>query len=191
MSDVHRFTLGGIADTTLGIVLAPDHQDPMLPATRDRSVYVPGRNGRIEFEADLAERLIVLRCALVDASTTAALQAAIRAVSAVLLDDDGKPTDCALVFVKESTKTYTVRYAGRLPVQRLIGNTVGVFDLPLLAADPYAYGAEDTDSYSITAAYQTEAISNAGAFKTPVEITITNNGSDVTGFTLICRQLKS
>jgi len=191
MSDVHRFTLGGTADTTLGAVLSPDYQHPGLPQTRDRFVRVPGRPGRLEFSGDLSERRIDLPLILIDASTRAGLQAAIKTFTQILLDTEGKPQDVSLVFDSESDYTYTVRYCGSLPIRRLIGDTKGAFTLPLIASDPYAYGAEDTDSYSITAAYQTEAIENAGDYKTPVEITITNSGSDVTGFTLICRQLKS
>ena len=105
---------------------------------------------------------------------------------------DGKPEDLALVFDKEPTYTYTVRYKGSLPILRLVGATVGEFNLPLVAADPYAYGAEDTDTANITASYQTMAVENAGDYRTPPTITITmkaGSGS-VTGFTLITRKLK-
>jgi len=192
MSSVHRFTLGGTADTSLGAVLRAGYQLPALPASRDRAAEVPGRHGVYLFDSDLGPRMITLDLTILDATTMAGLQTLVRAFSAVLLDQDGKPEDVSLVFDMESTKTYTVRYAGNLPLARLIGGSLGEFSLPLLAADPFAYEAEDTDTYNVVAAYQTMAVENAGDYRTPPTFTITINGGspDVTGFTLIDRQLK-
>jgi len=73
----------------------------------------------------------------------------------------------------------------------LIGGAKGYFSLPLIAADPFSYGAEDTDSFTITADLQTEDVENAGDYNTPPVITVTNNGvGDVVGFTLTTRALK-
>jgi len=191
MSDIARVTIGGVADTTLGIVLLSGYDAPILPEPRQRFVEVPGRAGRWEFDGDIGPRLLNLQFAIVDATTRAGLAALIRDLSDLLVDDSGHPTDTTLVFDTESTKTYTARYAGRVPIDRIIGATVGEFTLPMLCSDPYAYGAEDTDTYTITTAYQEEDIVNAGDFKTPVEITITCNGSNVTGFTLLNRKLKT
>ena len=192
MSSVHRFTLGGTADTALGVVLRPGYQLPMLPVSRDYAVEVAGRPGVHVFGSDLGPRRIVLDLTILDGTTMAELQALVRTFSEVLLDQDGKPEDVSLVFDMESTKTYTVRYAGSLPLKRLIGGSLGEISLPLLAADPFAYAAEDTDTYNVVAAYQTMAVVNAGDYRTPPTFTITVNvGSpDVTGFTLIVRQLK-
>ena len=102
MSDIHRFTLGGTADTALGVVLLPDFKEPILPRTRDRFIEVPGRHGRWHFESDLRAREIVLKLALIDPATAEALQAAARTFAAILLDQDGHPEDVSLVFTKES-----------------------------------------------------------------------------------------
>lgn len=191
MSQIHRFTLGGIADTALGVELLPTTAEPMLPTTRDRFIEVAGRHGRINFESDLASREIVLDLVAIDASTPEELQALARTFAAVLLDQDGHPEDVSLVFTKESDKTYTVRYSGNLALQRLIGGSLGFFSLPLIAADPYAYGDEDTDADTMTEGYQEMEVQNAGDYRTPPVITITNDGeSNVEGFTLVVRQLK-
>jgi len=192
MSDILRFYLDGTANTALGVELLPDFEEPVLPQTRDRSVEVPGRHGVRLFATDLGPREIVLPLYVQDATTPETLQSVTKAFAAVLLDQDGHPEDVALVFSKEPNYTYTVRYSGNMPLQRLIGGSRGVFSLPLIAADPFAYGAEDTDTANITAAYQTMAVENAGDYRTPPVLTITmkaGSGS-VTGFTLITRQLK-
>jgi len=187
---VHRFTLGGVTDTTLGIQLLAGYDDPAAPSTRDRTLEIPGKHGVWNFGSIMAEKEFNLRCAF-ECASQASLQARIRTLNDLLFDDDGKPEDLSLVFDKEPDYTYTVRYKGSLPIVRLVGATIGEFNLPLVAADPYAYGAEDTDTANITAAYQEMAIENAGDYRTPPTITITNNGAgDVTGFTLVCRQLK-
>ena len=191
MSDIARFTLAGTANTALGVELLPDFKEPVLPGSRDRKVEIPGQSGVRLFSSDLEARQIVLDLVMIDSTTPETLQSLTRTFSALLLDGDGKPIDVALVFTKEPNKTYTVRYSGKMPLQRLIGGAKGYFSLPLIAADPFAYGAEDTDSFSITADLQTEDIENAGDYNTPPVITITNNGvGDVVGFTLTTRALK-
>jgi len=190
MSLVSRFTLDGVTDISLGIELLPEFDAPVLPNTRERYVEIPGRQGRWEFTGDLAARKIVLPCAAI-AATRAALAAVVRTLTTALLDSDGRPKDVDLIFLDEPTLTYTVRYAGTINIKRLVGGTVGYFPITFVASDPYAYGAEDTDTNNITAAYQEVAIVNAGDYKTPPTITITNNGlTDITGLSLICRQLK-
>jgi len=189
MSVVHRFTLGGVADSTLGLQLLRGYEEPALPSTRDRAVAIPGRQGEWDFGADLRERKISLQCALTGATTQAGLAALIRALSAVLLDVDGKPVDCALVFDKEPTKTYTVRYCGSLSIARLCAATLGTLTIPLVAHDPYAYGAEEETEESITVDGQEVTVTNSGAFRSAPVITLHNvGGTSVTGITLTTKK---
>jgi len=191
VATVHRFTLGGVADTTLGLQLLRSHTDDGLPATRDRTLEVPGRQGAVDFGSDLSARIFVLECVLVGATTPETLAAAVRAVSAVLLDSDGRPVDCSLVFVKEPTRTYTVRYLGNLPIERL-GGASGKITLPLTAFDPYAYGSTVTTSATVTADGQEVTVTNSGGYATPPRIRIRNDGAgEITGFTLTFSALKT
>lgn len=192
MSDILRFYLGGIANTALGVELMPEYKEPVLPQTRDQSVKIPGMNGVHLFNTDLGPRIIVLDLYVQDATTPETLQSLTKTFSQVLLDQDGHPEDVALILTKEPNYTYTVRYAGKMPLKRLIGGSKGMFSLPLLAQDPFSYAAEDTDTDNVTAAYQTMAVENDGDYRTPPTLTITmkaGSGS-VTGFTLITRQIK-
>ena len=131
MSDISRFSIGGIANTTLGVELMPEYKEPVLPKTRDQSVVIPGRNGVHLFDTDLGPRVIVLDLVMIDATTPETLQSLTKTFAQVLLDQDGKPEDVALVFTKEPNYTYTVRYAGNMPLQRIIGGSKGFFSLPL------------------------------------------------------------
>lgn len=189
---VHRFTLGGYADTALGVELQAGYDEPILPKTRDSSVKIPGRPGRILFDSYLTARYFKLDLSMIEPATAAGLQVVVRAFAAVLLDKLGKPIDVSLVFVKEPAKTYTVRYSGKLPLARLIGGTHGEFTLPLVAADPYAYGEEVETAATITASPQTMTVNNAGDYATPPVITATLSGAsgNVTGFTLTIKQPK-
>ena len=192
MSEISRFSIAGTANTALGVELMPDFKEPVLPKTRNQSVRIPGRLGVHLFASDLDARLIVLDLVVIDATTPETLQSLTKTFSQLLLDQDGHPVDVALVFTKEPLYTYTVRYAGKMPLKRIIGGSKGFFSLPLLAQDPFSYAAEDTDTDNITAAYQTMAVVNAGDYRTPptMKITMKAGSGSVTGFTLITRQLK-
>jgi len=192
VSDILRFTLGGTANTALGVELMPEFKEPVLPQTRDQSVKIPGRNGVHLFASDLDARLITLDLVVIDSTTPETLQSITKTFSQILLDQDGHPEDVALVFTKEPLYTYTVRLKGKTDLKRIIGGSKGFFSLPLIAQDPFSYAAEDTDTYNVVAAYQTMAVENAGDYRTPptMAITMKAGSASVTGFTLITRQIK-
>lgn len=184
-SVVTRFTLGSKTDVQLGIQLLEGYDEPAAPSTIDYTKKVPGRAGAWDFGADLDKRVFNLRCQFVDATTQAELAAAIRTLTNHLLDDDGEPRDLSLVFAKESSKTYTVRYTGQLPIKRVIASTSGEFTLQLTAYDPYAYGSQVTTTATITTSPGTLTVTNSGSQNTPCVITVTNNGAaTISGFTL-------
>jgi phage-related protein len=167
------------------------YTDDPLPATVDRTLMIPGRQGMVDFGADLGARKFVLVCEAIGGTNPTTLTAILRAVSDVLLDSDGRPVDCSLVFTKEPARTYTVRYSGRLPLQRH-GAGAGLLSIPLTAADPYAYGSTVTTSATVTADGQEIAVTNSGGYATPPRIRIRNDGAgDITGFTLTFSALKT
>lgn len=130
------FTLGGKTAKELGIIMISTSRRPMLPGTVDRTMAIPGRNGAWDFGADLGQRTFALDCALIEQNATA-LQDAIDAVAAHLLDQRGKPRDLPFVLDARPERTYTVRLVGQLDITRIIG--LGRFTLPLVAFDPHSY----------------------------------------------------
>lgn len=141
------FTLGGQTAKQLGMCMLRASQRPVLPGTVDRILAIPGRNGAWDFGADLAPRQFNLECAIVR-TTPAALQTIISSLAAYLVDQYGKPRTLELVFDLQPERTFYVRYAGNLPIERIVG--LGQFVLPLIAFDPNAYADldfMDTEEY--------------------------------------------
>lgn len=173
---VPRFTLGDKTDVQLGIQLLSGYSEPIAPKTIDKTVRIAGRHGEYDFGADLGARLFKLKCEFVDATTRAALQTAVRALAAHLVDSEGNPRDLALSFDKEPAKFYTVRLQGALDIKRIIAH--GTFTLRLYAADPFAYGAEEEVEETVTTSPKEIAVTNDGTVATPPTITVKNNGGN-------------
>ena len=184
MVDNGGFTLGGIAASAYGVTLRYGPGQPMLPATRDRTVEIPGRAGVYWFDSDVGQRTFSLPCDFRDCADAAALDVLIKTFARALVDVNGKPRTLSLVFDDAPTITYTVRYSGEIPFDR---EWMGCseFTLNLTADDPFGYAEEDTTTGSITASGAAVAVSSAGNIATPARISITNNGAaPVTGFTI-------
>lgn len=128
--------LGGKTPEQLGFRILMDTVEPALPETRDRTLQIDGRHGLYDFGADLAERRFEFPCAMLKADVVA-LQRAERELTAHLVDGYGRPKTMELIINSEPEKVYTVRYAGSLTPQRMVG--LGRFTLPLVAYDPFAY----------------------------------------------------
>lgn len=116
---------------------------PIAPSTVDRFLSIPGRNGVVDFGADVGARLFSLDCK-VNTRNPLVLQDAFELIASVLLDGYGKPRTVKLVFDSRPDRYYLVRYSGSLSPKRLFG--LGSFTLPLIAADPYARSLTNSDS---------------------------------------------
>ena len=185
------FTIDGVPASTYGVTLRYGPGQPMLPATRDRTVEIPGRAGVYWFDSDLGQRTFSLPCDFRDCADAAALDARIRAFARVLVDVYGKPKALSLVFDDAPLITYTVRYSGEIAFDR---EWMGYSEvtLRLTADDPYGYAEEDTTSGSITASGGAVEVTSGGNVSTPVQISVTNNGAaPVTGFTIIIQYPKT
>ena len=181
------FTLGEKTAGELKIKLLEDTAIPILSDTRDRTITVPGRAGAYDFGADQGPRFFDLDCGFVDEvlGTDSELQQAVRDLASHLCDNDGTPRDLSLVFNREPGKTWTVRYAGSLPIERTIYHAKGFFTLPLVAYDPYAYGEEKETEATITTSPGELSVEVEGNVSTPAVIVITNQGSNtLNGFAI-------
>ena len=136
------FTLGGKTARELGIVMLRESQRPILPGTVDKTMSIPGRHGAWDFGAELDARVFELECAFVTKNPRE-LQQKIMALAAHLVDSYGRPRELELRFDARPGQFFTVRYAGRLPIERVAG--LGRFTLPLVAYDPFAYSVATND----------------------------------------------
>lgn len=139
-------TLGGKRAAELYLSVLIDSEEPALPETRDRTLEIPGRHGLYDFGADLGPRMFELQCAIIQPNAYA-LQRAVRALAAHLMDGNGRPRTLELIFDEEPDKVYFVRYAGSVSIQKRIG--LGKFSLPLVAYDPFAYSTFDASDLDV------------------------------------------
>jgi len=126
----------------LGLVMLRESQRPILPGTMDKTIHIPGRHGAWDFGAELDARTFELECAFVTKNRVE-LQQRITALAAHLVDSYGRPRKLELRFDVQPDRYWIVRYAGRLPVERVAG--LGRFTLPLVAYDPFAYSVVTND----------------------------------------------
>lgn len=168
------FTLGGKTARELGLVMLRESQRPILPGTMDKTMHIPGRHGAWDFGAELDARTFELECAFVTKNPRE-LQQKIMALAAHLVDSYGRPRELELRFDARPGQFFTVRYAGRLPIERVAG--LGRFTLPLVAHDPFAYGPERVFETTITQSPFTFEIQSNGDIRTPPVIVLTNTGA--------------
>lgn len=176
-------TLGGIRDVDLGFRVLEETKDPLLPSTRDMNVEIAGKHGQYDFGADLTERVFSFSCAFVadgtnyDTPSAAGLQQLVRALARHLTDANGRPRTLELRRAFEPDKFYLVRYAGSASLERLIYNSIGMFELELVAFDPFAYSVQEhLTERTITATPTTLLTQSDGNIRSEAVIVLTNNG---------------
>ncbi|ASA22078.1 phage tail domain-containing protein [Paenibacillus donghaensis] len=176
-------SLGGIRDVDLGFRVLEESKEPLLPGTRDIGVTIPGKHGQYDFGADLTERVFSFSCAFVadgtnyDTPSAAGLQQRVRSLARHLTDSYGRPRTVQLVRYYEPDKFYLVRYAGSASLERLIYNSIGMFELELVAFDPFAYSVkEHITEQVITVSPTTLLIQSAGNIRSEAVIILTNTG---------------
>lgn len=160
--------LDGIRDVDLGFRVLEGSLDPILPDSRDRIVTIPGRQGALDFGAELEPRYFEFECIFVADGTNynnpsaQELQNRIRQLASLLTDKTGIPRMFPLIIEREPNKHYMVRYSGSLGIERIIYSSVGTFTLPLVAYDPFAYGVEETINFT----NNTATVTNTGTVET-------------------------
>jgi len=174
-------SLAGINPESMGLHMSNASERPILPATRDRTLTIPGRNGAWDFGADMEPREFNLDCAFI-AQSPEKLQFNAEKLARLLVDAHGKPRTVRLVFSVHPDRTYTVRYSGSWPIERLAG--MGRFKLPLIAYDPYALGNESYINTTLTASPAVITIQSPGDVETEPVIVLTNQGGVINGFTI-------
>lgn len=176
------FTLGGKTAKQRGMRMLRESQRPILPSTVDRILPIPGSHGAWDFGSDLGPKPFGLECAFVTGNSME-LQQKIFEFASDLLDSMGRPRTLELIFEVAPDRTYHVRYSGSLSIDRLVG--MGRFTLPLVAFDPFAYGAEQVTDVIINDSLETFTVSSDGNVATDPVIVIQNTGSTtIHGFTL-------
>lgn len=168
------FTLGGKTAEELGIIMLRSSVRPVLPATSDRTLAIPGRPGLRDFGADLGARQFVLECGFIERDRFA-LEQRLITLAAHLVDSYGRPREMELTLATRPGQSFTVRYAGTLTPERIYGT--GTLSLPLTAFDPFARGPEQIEEVTITDSPTVVNLLSKGNIRTEPVVILTNTGS--------------
>lgn len=149
---------------SLGFLFQPGHSNPLLSGTRDRDTTMAGRNGALDFGADLEEIPFNLPL-YIPTKNPFDLQTMVRKAKAILLDANGKPRTFKLKFGYEPDKYYNVRYTGNIPIDRIMARE-GKFTLPLICHEGFALSVAKNDEVlwgsEIVVFYSDYSMGNAG-----------------------------
>jgi phage-related protein len=105
-------------------------------------------HGAYDFGADMGPRPLPLECAFMERNAFQ-LQRRVSALSAYLVDSDGRPRTMSLIYANQPDRQFLVRYSGQLPTTRAAG--LGTFTLPFMAFDPHAYSIYESDDINVDA----------------------------------------
>lgn len=151
---MNSITLDGVQDIDLGFRVLEESESNLLAPTRDRLLEIPGMHGLYDFGADFGPLPFAFKCAFIPNGTNytkptpRALEACRSRLARHMTDGNGMPKTVKLQRYWEPDKYYLVRYSGSSPLSRISYNTLGLFTLPLIAYDPFAYQTEDTQQTS-------------------------------------------
>jgi phage-related protein len=157
----------------LGVQVLRDSRFELLPGTRDYFEEVPGRDGEIDFGAELVAAPLELHCLIEIAP--ADWPAKRREIAGYLNPLLGAQ---ALTFADEPGVVYFVRYAGRIPFTKY--PYAREFTIPFRMCDPLIKSATQNELVGSGTAV------NAGTKETPFTLTIqgpvTNPSVTVAGY---------
>jgi len=161
---------------SLGVHVLGDSRYELLPATKDYTEEVPGRDGEIDFGCDYQSRILELRCAY-EVLAGSAQKTLMRTIAGQLDAQSGITT---LTFADESGKTYYVRYSGKVdftPHPTWLEMTI-----PFKMFNPYILSSSQNSKTGSGTA------TNAGNKATPFILTVTgpvtNPSVVVAGYTM-------
>lgn len=159
----------------LGVTVLRDSRLELLPGTRDYFEEIPGRDGEIDFGAELTAAPLELHCVV---EVAPADWPARRYEYAAYLDP--RLGTQALTFADESGKVYYVRYAGKIPLTKY--PYAREFTIPFRMCDPFIKSATQNSLVGSGTAV------NAGTEPAPFTLTIqgpvTNPSVVVAGYTM-------
>src|SRR5690625_1768149 len=135
--------IDGVRLADLGVHLLADSEEPILPNVRTQSVVIPGRHGAYDFGSYFEPRLLTLSCGINNQASLYHVQALVRKFSDLFLDQYGRPKEVTVEYEYDLGKQYTAKLASEVSINRIV--RAGLFQVPLIAYDPYAYSTFTSD----------------------------------------------
>ncbi|WP_135552114.1 phage tail domain-containing protein [Paenibacillus cymbidii] len=172
-------TVNGVSFASLGLAVQK-HDIPVLPPTRDYNAEISGMDGEVDFGSDYGPRTISLECLLMADDATMDYQDKVAALAKMF---NAKRGDLVYTFSDLPGKRYKARYAGTMPIEKVIFD--GRVTIPLKMHDPYPEGDEHIVETTIASTPAVVEVESIGTVETPPVIVLTNTGvTTITGFTL-------
>jgi predicted phage tail component-like protein len=133
----------------------------LMPPTRENTEEIPGRHGEIDFGSEFGSDMIELEVASDDGLTAEEIESTKRTLAQKLNPAVGERD---LVLEYEKDKSYKVKYAGRIPLDRY--PTWMKFVIPFKILNPFANGVNEKSLIG------SGTIANEGTFETSIYIEI-------------------
>lgn len=154
----------------LDIRILRDSRYDIIPETKEIVEVIPGKHGEIYFKSKLRPRIIELHVASPEFSSMEEKEEWKRKVAGLLQETTGKEGR-PLIFENDITKTYQVKYSGRIDLNQYWNWTE--FVIPFKSTTPYILGTFQRKLNGSGIAV------NSGNHETPLVITINAGLADV------------
>ncbi|MFA7079221.1 MAG: distal tail protein Dit [Syntrophomonas sp.] len=156
------FTFNGIHSSVHGIGVKAKR--PLIPGVSDNYIDLPGRAGSFLYPGKPLDRYIIVECGI--QPDRALFKSKIWEIAAWLYTQDRT----LLVFDDEPGMIYKAKIEGAVDLEQV--GTIGKFTL-ILRCDPFAYGAEVTETFSADAL----TLTNSGTYEAYPRFTASFTGS--------------
>lgn len=131
-------TADGVSFRSIGLGLVK-HNIPVLPPTEDNSLKLAGADGEVDFGSTYGPRVFDLECIVMADDPTLDYHRRVALMAALF---NAKKGDIPFIFSDLPNKKYMGRYAGSLPIEKIIFD--GNVTLPIKMHNPFPESLQDT-----------------------------------------------
>lgn len=171
--------IDGVAWSSVGIRIKR-RDIPPLPDTRDYTVQIAGEDGEVDFGSEYGPRIINHDCILIADDPSLDYQAKVRAIAKLF---DARRGDRVITYSDQPGKRYQARYAGTLPIEKIIFD--GNFQLPLKMFKPFPESEEKLTEVELSQSPEIITVESDGDLNARPIFVLTNTGTTtINGFTI-------
>lgn len=132
-------TADGVSFRSVGLGLVK-HNIPVLPPTKDNSLEIAGADGEVDFGSTYGPRVFDLECVLMADDSTLDYHRRVAEMAALF---NVKKGDIPFTFSDLPNKRYMGRYAGTMPIDKIIFD--GNVTIPIKMHNPFPESPQDTE----------------------------------------------
>ena len=131
------------------------HENPLLPSITNKTIKIPDVPGLYDFGAEIGPKYFNIPIGFVN-SDYALMRRNAEQFLHQFIDEFAQPKEIELSFDYAPERVYKAKFNGDLLLLERLVKTLGRFDLPLVAYDPFAYSksnAYDQEPITFDAGY--------------------------------------